>query len=58
MGGDTAHTFLIGKTIGVRRGGHRTFFVDVGNKWGGDTAQHSKKKQVLKLDWVVGRVGS
>ena len=24
------------------RGGHRTYFVDESNKWGGDTAQHRK----------------
>ena len=23
-------------------GGHRTYFVDEGNTWGGDTAQHRK----------------
>ena len=47
-GGDTAHTFLMGGTIGVGKphniekmgGGHRTYFFDGGNNWGGDTAQH------------------
>ena len=34
-------------------GGHRTYFVDEGNNWGGDTAQNLKKRQVLKLHWVV-----
>ena len=24
------------------RGGHRTYFVDESNTWGGDTAQHRK----------------
>ena len=44
----------IGCAIGAGRGGHRTYFVNEGNNWGGDTAQHWKQKQLLKLDWVVG----
>ena len=42
--GDTAHTFLMGETIGVGKkytgGGHRTYFVDGGNNWGGDNAHY------------------
>ena len=34
-GGDTAQ-----KKTSTGRGGHRTYFVDGGNNWGGDTAQH------------------
>ena len=34
------------------RGEHRTYFVDGGNNWGGDTAQHGKKK--LSCGWVGG----
>ena len=42
---------------GGEGGGHRTYFVlvDEGNNWGGDTAQHWEQKQLLKLDWLVGR---
>ena len=42
---DTAHTFLMqgidweGENI-YWQGGYRTYFVDRGNNWGGDTAQH------------------
>ena len=30
-GWDTTQTLLIGGTVGVGRGGHRTYFVDEGN---------------------------
>ena len=57
-GGDTAHTLLTRVTHGVGtphnierwEGGHRTYFVDGRNNWGGDTAQHRKKK--LSCGWV------
>ena len=29
-----------GKGQGLNWGGHRTYFVDEGNNWGGDTIQH------------------
>ena len=59
-GGDTAHTLLTRVTHGVGTphnierwgGGHRTYFVDGRNNWGGDTAQHRKKK--LSCGWVGG----
>ena len=37
IGGDTAQKKRL-----LRGGGHRTYFVDEGNTWGGDTAQHRK----------------
>ena len=57
-GGDTAHTLLTRVTHGVGtphnierwEGGHRTYFVDWRNNWGGDTAQYRKKK--LSCGWV------
>ena len=57
--GDTAHTLLTRVTHGVGtphnierwEGGHRTYFVDGRNNWGGDTAQHRKTK--LGCGWVV-----
>ena len=59
-GGDTAHTLLTRVTHGVGtphnierwEGGHRTYFVDWRNNWGGDTAQYRKKK--LSCGWVGG----
>ena len=32
------------------KGGHRTYLLDEGNNWGGDTAQHCKKKH--SGEWV------
>ena len=37
-GEDTAPTFLMEVKHLLGWGGHRTYFVDEGNKWGGDTA--------------------
>ena len=44
-GWDSAHTFLMGEQLGWYKNiyweaGHCTYFVDGGNNWGGDTAQH------------------
>ena len=30
----------VAKAKDYNGGGHRTYFVDEGNNWGGDTAQH------------------
>ena len=50
------HTyFFMGGMIGVEKkklfweGGHRTYFVDWGNNWGEDTAQHWKNK----VGWLL-----
>ena len=33
-------------------GGHRTYFVDGGSNWGGDTVQHAKKKSICSGGWM------
>ena len=39
-------------------GGHRTYSVDVGNNWSGDTAQHLKKElKLLISNWWGGVAG-
>ena len=43
----TLHTY-------TRMWGHRTYFDDDRNNWGGDTIQHWR----IKLKWLVGRVRS
>ena len=53
-GGDTAHTLLTRVTHGVGtphnierwEGGHRTYFVDGRNNWGGDTLKENKLKLI------------
>ena len=41
LGGGTPHILLgLVEQLGLGWGRHRTNFVDEGNNWGGDTAQH------------------
>ena len=37
---------IVKKNVTGRGGGHRTYFVDGGNNWGGDTAQEKKENKL------------
>ena len=38
----------------ILEGGNRTYFVDWGNNWGGDTAQHLENQSRYTAGWLGG----